>query len=133
MQNTDAIATLDECTVVVAPDTYAVVTTDESTPVGEAFATISDTRETTHVVVEHRLDDIQTQQSERGWRLLTFDIVLPFELVGFLATVASALAENDVSLFALSAYSTDHILVQDGDLGRTLDTLSDLGCQIRRE
>jgi hypothetical protein len=126
----DPEAVLEDSTVVVAADAYAVVTADHD--VADAFATILDGRETTHVVTEERLPDIETNDCKPGWALLTFDAVLPFELVGFLAVVASALAERDVSIFALSAYSTDHLLVQQADLERALETLSELGCDVRR-
>jgi hypothetical protein len=126
----DPAAVLMDSVVEVAPDTYAVITAEHE--VAGAFATVDDGRETTHVVPEDRLSEIETLECERGWALLTFDVVLPFDLVGFLAAVASALAERDVSIFALSAYSTDHILVQTDDVDRALETLADLGCEIRR-
>jgi hypothetical protein len=46
--------------------------------------------------------------------------------------VATALADEGVSIFALSAYSTDHVLVKEADADRAVETLSDLGCGIRR-
>ena len=51
-------------------------------------------------------------QEEKGWKIISFETVLPFELVGFLAMVAKVLAEEQISIFALSAYSTDHIMVK---------------------
>jgi hypothetical protein len=126
----DAQTVLADCTVVVAPDTYAVITADSD--VTDAFATVDDGRETTHVVVESRLDDFDPIDVERGWVRLTFDATLPFDLVGFLAVVASALAERDVSVFVLSAYSTDHVLVKRTDETTALDALSELGCTVRR-
>ncbi|MFD1514179.1 ACT domain-containing protein [Halomarina rubra] len=126
----DPASVLEESTVEVDAEPYAVATTDGDLP--DTFATIRDRQETTHVITENRLKEIEAQKVEPGWALLTFDVVLPFKLVGFLAIVASELAENDVSIFALSAYSTDHILVQQADLEQALDTLSDLGCEIRR-
>ncbi|SFK85600.1 hypothetical protein SAMN04487950_1457 [Halogranum rubrum] len=128
----DPEAVLEDCTVDVGAEAYAVVTTDSETAVSDAFATIRDRNETTHVVREERLDAIETLEEKRGWALLTFDAVLPFELVGFLAVVATALAERDVSIFALSAYSTDHVLVQRDDVAEALDALEELGCESRR-
>ncbi|EJN59048.1 ACT domain-containing protein [Halogranum rubrum] len=128
----DPEAVLEDCTVDVAAEAYAVVTTDSETEVSDAFATIHDRNETTHVVREEQLDAIETRKEKRGWALLTFDAVLPFELIGFLAVVATALAERDVSVFALSAYSTDHVLVQRDDLAEALDALEELGCESRR-
>jgi hypothetical protein len=127
----DPETVLQDCVVRVAPESYAVVTADGEVP--HAFATIDDGRERTHVVTEERLDDVETDQCERGWTRLTFDVELPFDLVGFLAVVASALAERDVSVFVLSAYSTDHVLVRRADLEEALAALSELGCVVRRD
>ena len=126
----DPSAVLADSVVEVSGETYAVITADHD--VADTFATVDDGRETTHVVPEDRLDDIETRQCEPGWRLLTFDVVLPFELVGFLATVATTLAEHDVSIFALSAYSTDHLLVRHDDLETAITALSERGCGVRR-
>jgi hypothetical protein len=128
----DPETVLEDCAVEVSSDSYAVLTTNRPHDVSGAFATIDDGREVTHVVTEDRLADVEPLDVERGWALLTFDAVLPFELVGFLAVVATALAERDVSIFALSAYSTDHVLVKTVDVERALEALSELGCEIHR-
>jgi hypothetical protein len=126
----DPETVLAGCTVEVAAETYAVVTADGE--VAGAFATIDDGRERTHVVSEARLEGVETGEVEGGWALLTFDAVLPFDLVGFLAVVASALAERGAPVFVLSAYSTDHVLVKREDTASALEALSGLGCDVRR-
>ena len=126
----DPDAVLADSAVELAPDDYAVITTERA--VSGAFATVDDGRELTHVVREERVDELATLEAEPGWALLTFDATLPFELVGFLARVTSALAEEDVAVFALSAYSTDHVLVRRTDVESALAALSDLGCEVRR-
>lgn len=60
---------------------------------------------------------------ERDFRLLTFDIELDFTIVGFLAEIARILAEADISVIALSAFSRDHILVKQENLAKTLKVL----------
>ncbi|HMS07909.1 MAG TPA: ACT domain-containing protein, partial [Pyrinomonadaceae bacterium] len=60
---------------------------------------------------------------ERGFRLLTFDTVMDFSVVGFLASVAEILTEAGVSIVALSSFSRDHILVKQDDLARALKAL----------
>ncbi|WP_318571043.1 ACT domain-containing protein [Salinigranum marinum] len=125
----DPAAVLADSVVEVSAESYAVVTADSEVP--GAFATIDDGRETTHVVPEEQLSDVETIDATRGWTLFTFDVVLPFELVGFLAVVASALAEAEIPVFVLSAYSTDHILVREHDAASAVETLSDLGCEVR--
>jgi hypothetical protein len=116
---------------VVHPGRFAVVKADGGAP-AEALAVIRAGGETTWVVDEQRLPERGTLAVELGWRLITFDMVLPFGLVGFLAAVAGALARDGISLFALSAYSTDHILVRDFDLTRAEASLSGLGFVVRR-
>ncbi len=60
---------------------------------------------------------------ERGFRLLTFDIAMDFEVVGFIAEVSRILAAAGVPIFPISAFSRDHILVKQNDLATTLRVL----------
>ena len=64
---------------------------------------------------------------EKDWKILTFDMILPIELVGFLAKVTKVLTDEKISIFAISAYSTDHILVKKKDLKRAKEKLKELG------
>lgn len=66
---------------------------------------------------------IRGAKIERGFRLLTFDIMMDFSVVGFLATVSSVLAEAGISIIALSAFSRDHLLVKQTDLAAALKAL----------
>ena len=112
--------------VSVWPERYAVAKTKKLIP--DAFVTIRDRGEITTIIEQSKLKDIL--EVNRAWRLLTFDMVLPIELIGFIAKVSSALAEEGISILNISAYSTDHILVLEKDLDKTLRKLEDLGCSI---
>lgn len=124
----DPIDFLQSGTVSVSEDTYAVCRTDQSHPA--AFATIHDETETTVVVEQEDVGTVDASKVESGWKRLTFEMDLPFELVGFLAAVASALAEVDVSVFVLSTYSTDHVFVKEDELGVAVRRLEQLGCNV---
>ncbi len=50
-------------------------------------------------------------QQEGPWRALKVEGPLDFGLVGILAGITAALAGDQISLFALSTYDTDYILV----------------------
>lgn len=58
---------------------------------------------------------------EPGWRVLQVVGPLDFALVGVLASLAGALAEAGISIFAVSTFDTDHLLVRadalDGAVG----------------
>ena len=46
-------------------------------------------------------------------RMIRFDTVLDFSVVGFIAEISNALADADISILSLSTYSTDSVLVQE--------------------
>jgi uncharacterized protein len=60
---------------------------------------------------------------EADWRLVTFDIKLPWDVVGYLARVTEILASAGVPAGALSAFSRDHLLVKQRDLPAALRAL----------
>ena len=48
-------------------------------------------------------------QREDGWKAFRIQGVLDFLLIGVLSKIASNLADNDVSIFAVSTYNTNYI------------------------
>ena len=114
--------------VYVWKGTFAVIKSKRAYP--DAFANIRDENEITVIIDESKYESKDVLEVEKSWRLLTFDMVLPFGLVGFLAKVSQALAEESISIFAVSAYSTDHILVKEKDLENAKKKLECLGCRI---
>ena len=115
-------------TVGISDETYAVCRAE--TGHADAFATVRDESGTTVVVDHDDVDAVDANEVEPGWRRLTFEMELPFELVGFLGAVATALADADVSVFVVSAYATDHVFVKEGDLDAAVQQLEGLGCVV---
>jgi hypothetical protein len=76
--------------------------------------------ETDYQTCRHAIRDAKI---EGGFRLLTFEIVLDFAVVGFLAEVTRILAEAEISIIALSAFSRDHILIKQDNLAKALKVL----------
>ena len=66
-------------------------------------------------------------KAERGWRALQIQGPLDFSLVGVLAGILTPLSEAGVSIFALSTYDTDYILVKESALERAVDALNQSG------
>lgn len=58
----------------------------------------------------------QTLRCENDWRAFKFEAVLDFNLVGILAKISTILAENKISIFVLSTYNTDYILIKNKDV-----------------
>ena len=102
-------------------------------PFANAFANIIDKNEKTVIIEQSKCDGENIIEIEKDWKILTFDMVLPFGLVGFLAKVSKVLADEKIPIFAISAYSTDHILVKEKDLKRAKEKLKELGCTIEEK
>jgi len=72
--------------------------------------------------MRHALRDAKI---EGGYRLMTFDIELDLNVVGFMADVSSILAAANVPIMALSAFSRDHLLIKQNDLANALKALGE--------
>jgi len=102
-------------------------------PYPNAFANIIDKNEITVIIEQSKYNDEDIIEVEKDWKILTFDMVSPFELVGFLAKVSKVLADEKIQIFAISAYSTDHILIKEKDLARAEEKLKELGCVVEEK
>lgn len=67
---------------------------------------------------------------ETGWRCLVVDGTLSFDEVGILASLAQPLADAGVSIFVVSTYDTDYLLVKEDKLELALETLLAAGHRI---
>jgi isochorismate pyruvate lyase len=79
-------------------------------------------------------DDIPpTIKAEREWCSLKVKGTLDFELTGILASLTVPLAANNISVFSISTFDTDYLLIRKSDLGNTIETLIKAGHQIKND
>ncbi len=69
-------------------------------------------------------------RSEPGWRALKVAGPLDFAMVGVLASLSNTLAQASVSIFALSTYDTDYLLVKEAQLEIAIQALARAGHKI---
>jgi hypothetical protein len=141
MPKSDAAELLRRARVEVAPATFVLVglrpedwrrllENPELSPRAESnFMLLRDPFEVTLLLEE---DDWRAMRHaardariEAGFRLLTLDVELPWNVVGFLAHVTEILAGEGIAVGALSAFSRDHLLIKQDDLGRALRVLGE--------
>ena len=67
---------------------------------------------------------------EAGWRAIKVCGPLDFDLTGVVLSIAQPLAEAGVSIFALSTYDTDYVLVRESALAIAVAALSSAGHRI---
>lgn len=66
-------------------------------------------------------------RQEAGWRAIEVEGPLDFGLTGILHSITSPLAENGITIFAVSTYHTDYVLVKCEDLTRAVSVLDAAG------
>jgi len=97
---------------------------------GGSFVSITRTSEELSIV------GTQTQVPEgvrrdAGWRCLKVEGPLNLSATGVLASFLTPLAREGISVFALSTYDTDYLLVKQKDLEKAVMILSQNGHQVR--
>ncbi|MDF2984548.1 MAG: amino acid-binding protein [Eubacterium sp.] len=70
---------------------------------------------------------------EKDWRILKVEGILDFSLIGILSSISSILAFNNISIFTISTYDTDYILVKEKDIYNAAKALSSEKYEIVRE
>jgi hypothetical protein len=70
---------------------------------------------------------------ERGWRCLRVAGAMPFPVVGVLASLTVPLAEAGSSIFAISTFDTDYLLVKEDVWERAVDVLVPYGHAVQKK
>ena len=71
-------------------------------------------------------------RAEREWRCLRVKGPLGFGMTGVLASLAEPLASSGVSIFVVSTFDTDYLMVQQRDLDRAVHALERAGHRVER-
>lgn len=74
---------------------------------------------------------IASDRRETGWSLMKVEGPLEFSLVGILSRLAAVLAKAGISMFAVSTFDTDYILVKEKRLAEALQALKNSGYRIQ--
>lgn len=99
-------------------------------PCGVCFLAHTDTE--TSLVCETRYVDFPAEAREDGWRALRVAGALDFSLIGILARITGVLAESEISVFCVSTYDTDYILVRSHALAGAVRALTEAGYNITK-
>lgn len=69
---------------------------------------------------------------EDGWKGFYIDGMLDFSMVGVLAKISTILADNGISIFSMSTYNTDYILVKEHKWGKAMSVLMKAGYKLKQ-
>ncbi len=124
-------------TLTLLPDIFGICRLPPDTPLpswalGHTFCAITRTTEELSIVCPETAIPPGIPV-ERGWRCLRVEGPLPFDMVGVLASLVTPLAAAGISVFAISSYNTDYILIRSQELQKALTRLQDAGHRVQVE
>ena len=117
--------------IVVLPQRFAVCRLSPAAPLpqlrdGARLWSVTRTEDELSLVLEEA--DVPAGATvETGWRCLMVLGPLDLNVTGVLSSLAGPLAEAGVSIFSLSTYDTDYLLVKEADLESARDALAAAG------
>jgi hypothetical protein len=123
-------------TLTVLSESYAVCRLDPASKVPDWAYTgpfSSVTRTSDEISVVCLQDSIPAGVTvEKDWRCMAVSGPLGFNLVGVLSSLLDPLAEAEISIFVISTYDTDYLMVKERNLEQAVHTLSRAGHLVSR-
>ena len=107
---------------------YSVIKSKKFYP--KAFANIKASDLYTVVMRKSKTSKKNILETNKSFKIVQFETIIPFNLIGFIAEIANTLAKENISILIISSFSTDHIIIEKKDLGKTLKTLMKLGVKM---
>lgn len=93
-----------------------------------AFKSITYTDDECSIIVpSNTLETDLALSVDDDWFIIQVVGELDFSLVGILTQLANPLAENKISIFSLSTYNTDYLLIKNKDKEKAIHVLQDCG------
>jgi len=125
-----------QLTIVIYEKMYAVcqLQPDATVPTwaeGPEFVSITRTAAELSIVCQQDMlpGDVR---AEKNRRLMRIEGKLGFELIGVLASVTAPLSKAELSIFAISTYDTDYLLIADEGLQKATEMLEAAGHTVRQ-
>jgi uncharacterized protein len=122
-------------TLSILPDRIGICHLDKSSPIPDWAQ--GDSNFTSIARTMNELSIILPQEkipagilAEKDWRAFKVQGPLGFSLTGIVASLAKPLADEQISIFYVSTYETDYLLVEDKNLERAKEILGKF-CEIR--
>jgi uncharacterized protein len=133
-EGTNAAAGAPELTLTVLGERLAVCRLDARMDIpawatGASFFSVTRTEDELSVVCPEA-DVPEGVARERSWHALKLEGPFELSMVGILSSVADPLAGAGASIFAVSTFDTDYVLVREAQLDLVVDTLRENGHRV---
>lgn len=114
------------------PGSYSILRLGAKDPVPEwamqgPFHSVNRTSEELSIVCESQFVPAEIEYRSDQWKCLRVEGLLDFGQTGILSSIAGPLARAKISIFAISTYNTDYVLVKADTLERAKEALKKNG------
>lgn len=123
---------MNKLTLSVLKETFAICKFDSQSNIpnwllntNSKFVSITKTEEELSILCDQAIipEQVEAISIAKDWRALKVEGPLDFSLTGILSALLQPLAEQKISIFAISTYDTDYILVKEKDLSLAVEVL----------
>ena len=118
----------------ILPSTYSICRLSPNSQIPNwthkgSFVSITKTTEELSVVCEESQVPSDVK-AESDWRILKVEGPLDFSLTGILSRISTCLAKAKISIFAISTFDTDYIMVKSSSLNEAISSLKKEGYEV---
>jgi hypothetical protein len=128
---------LRKLTLKILPNRLAVCRLNADAPLPDwidesDFSSITRTEAELTIVCDEELVASGTTR-ETGWRCIKVEGQFDFSEIGIVLSLTQPLAESGVSVFLISTFDTDYLMVKEKDLAKAIDVLTAAGHRVKAE
>ena len=114
------------------PGTYSVIQVKDISKInfekfGESFFNLCVTEDEISVLLnqEYAVFIDEKINEETGFKCLKIEGVLDFGEIGIIAKISNILAKEEISIFVVSTYNTDYVLVKENKIAHAVHVLKE--------
>lgn len=114
------------------PGTYSVIQVKDISKInfekfGESFFNLCVTEDEISVLLNQEYAGFIDEKinEETGFKCLKIEGVLDFGEIGIIAKISNILAKEEISIFVVSTYNTDYVLVKENKIAHAIHVLKE--------
>ena len=97
------------------------------------FYSLTKTKDEISVVSKQLRLTKNDPEINKDWKIFKISGLLDFSLIGIIAEISRILKESNISIFTISTYDTDYIIVKRADLNKAIASLKANGHTVMNE
>ncbi|GDY04199.1 hypothetical protein LBMAG50_03400 [Phycisphaerae bacterium] len=123
-----------QCHFTVEPGYFVYAKVSELRDAGQHLLITRDGDEITVVTRSDQLAGLSIIATHKGkWKLLLIRSAVPFDCLGFLASISMAMADAQINITLVSTFTNDYVMVEEVNCDKATQILIQLGFRRRSE